>query len=170
MRIASDDGGGWCMSAPDSADLVSLIVKNLATLGRIAASLERAMERDVPILGRGENAAVMVAGLIENYYTCLETIFLRISQFFENNLREKRWHMDLLERMTLRIEGVRIPAVSEANYGNLMELLKFRHFRRYYFDLEYDWDLMDFLVKKTRDAHGLASADLGHFIEFLKKL
>jgi Uri superfamily endonuclease len=79
------------------------------------------------------NAALIVAGLLDNYYTCLETVFLRISHFFENELSSDHWHSDLLEKMTIRIEGVRIPAVSESNQGNLIELLKFRHFRRYYF-------------------------------------
>ena len=158
------------MNGPDSTDLISLIGKNLATLDRIAGSLEHAVEHDAPALGRSENAAVMVAGLIENYYTCLETIFLRVSQFFENNLDAERWHMDLLERMTRQVEGVRLAAVSAANYGNLLELLKFRHFRRYYFDLEYDWDRLDFLVKKARIAHPRVKDDLGSFVVFLKSL
>ena len=33
----------------------------------------------------------------ENYCTCLETIFLRISQHFENRLDPARWHNDLLQ-------------------------------------------------------------------------
>ena len=43
-------------------------------------------------LGRTPISALIVAGLLENYYTCLETIFLRISQSFENNLNSARWH------------------------------------------------------------------------------
>jgi hypothetical protein len=72
--------------------------------------------------------------------------------------------------MTLRIEGVRIPAVSEENYGALLELQKFRHFRRYYFELEYDWDRIDFLLKKLKDAHPVAMADLRRFQDFLRAL
>jgi hypothetical protein len=97
-------------------------------------------------------------------------VFLRISQFFENTLDPERWHTDLLEKMTLQIEGVRLPAVSQSNYTNLMELLKFRHFRRYYFELEYDWDRLDFLVKKMQAAHPGVTKDLERFIVFLDQL
>ncbi|MCX7023676.1 MAG: hypothetical protein NT080_03550 [Spirochaetes bacterium] len=72
--------------------------------------------------------------------------------------------------MTFRIESVRIPAVSESNYGPLLELQIFRHFRRYYFELEYDWDRIDSLVKKLKTAHPVAVADLRVFREFLGKI
>ena len=74
----------------------------------------------------------------EFLYTCLETIFLRISQSFENRLEPARRHNDLLRKMTLEVEGVRAAAVSEEAFFPLFELLKFRHFKRYYFDLESD--------------------------------
>ena len=72
--------------------------------------------------------------------------------------------------MRISIDGVRIPAVSEGNYPALLELLKFRHFRRYYFELEYDWDRLDFLLKKLDRAHPLAVDDLRRFIAFLHAL
>lgn len=37
----------------------------------------------------------------------LSTLFLRISQFFENSLESSRWHTDLLDKMTLHITGIR---------------------------------------------------------------
>jgi hypothetical protein len=72
--------------------------------------------------------------------------------------------------MTIQIEGVRIPAVSESNQGNLIELLKFRHFRRYYFEVEYDWDRLDFLVRKLEQAHPMVQADMERFLKFLRAL
>ena len=72
--------------------------------------------------------------------------------------------------MTIHIEGVRIPAVSESNQGNLIELLKFRHFRRYYFEVEYDWDRLDFLVRKLEQAHPMVQADMERFLKFLRAL
>lgn len=41
---------------------------------------------------------------------------------------------------------------------------------RYYFDLDYDWDRLDFLRKKLDQAHPAAVADLGVFMEFLRAL
>jgi hypothetical protein len=72
--------------------------------------------------------------------------------------------------MRIKIDGVRAPAASEACYPALLELLKFRHFRRYYFEPEYDWDRIDFLLKKLDQAHPVALADLGRFVEFLVAL
>ena len=72
--------------------------------------------------------------------------------------------------MTIQIEGIRIPVVSESNHGNLLELLKFRHFRRYYFETEYDWDRLDFLVKKLTQAHPIVTEDLNRFLSFLRSL
>ena len=158
------------MSDPLLAELKASIRKNLGTLERQVESLQAALDRDLALLGRTQNAALIVAGLLENYYTCLETAFLRISQFFENTLDPERWHTDLLEKMTLHIEGVRVPAVSQANYPHLLELLKFRHSQRYYFELEYDWDRLDFLVKKMKQAHPGVIQDLERFISFLDQL
>jgi len=39
-----------------------------------------------------KSTGLAAAGLLENYYTCAETIFVRISQFFENSLSKERWH------------------------------------------------------------------------------
>ena len=115
-------------------------------------------------------SALIVAGLLENYYTCLETIFLRVSQSFENSLDSARWHNDLLRKMTLEIEGVRAAAVSEEAFSPLFELLKFRHFKRYYFELEYDWERLDFLVSKLRGVHPLVTRDLERFVRFAREL
>ena len=59
--------------------------------------------------------------------------------------------------MTLEIQDVRAAAVSEEALPALSELLRFRHFKRYYFELEYDWDRLDFLVAKLRQAHPLVT-------------
>jgi hypothetical protein len=158
------------MSDPRNAELAAVIEKQIRLAQSIRSAIAQAMEHDVPLLGRTGNAAILVAGLIENYYTCLETAWQKISQRFENHLESGRWHAELLDKMRIRIDGLRIPAVSEENYPALLELLKFRHFRRYYFELEYDWDRIDFLLKKLGQAHDLAIADLRSFIAFLKTL
>jgi len=42
--------------------------------------------------------------------------------------------------MNVPVEGVRIAAISDENYPRLYELLRFRHFRRNYFEMDYDWE------------------------------
>lgn len=153
-----------------AAELRGIIDRHTRKLEHIFSSIEHVYGDELEKVGKTERSALMVAGLLENYYTCLETIFLRISQFFENNLKPDRWHTDLLEKMTLNIEGIRQSVVSAENYTRLMELLKFRHFRRYYFELEYDWDRLEFLRKKLEQAHPVVLADLVKFNAFLTAL
>ena len=151
-------------------ELVALIGAHRRRLEAVYRSMESALDGEIVQLGKTPMSALIVAGLLENYYTCLETIYLRISQSFENKLDPARWHNDLLQKMTLEIEGVRTAAVSEATFSPLFELLKFRHFKRYYFELEYDWDRLDFLVTKLRQVHPLVTRDLERFVRFASAL
>jgi hypothetical protein len=140
--------------------LRAIIAESRGQLDELHRAVKQVYEDDLPKIGRSNRSALMVAGLLENYYTCLETLFIRIAQTFENYLSPARWHTDLLERMALSIEGVRIAAVSRENQSRLTELLKFRHFRRYYFELEYDWDRLAFLRKILDQAHPIVLRDL----------
>ncbi len=65
---------------------------------------------------------------------------------------------------------IRTSAVSDESFPALLELLKFRHFKRYYFDLEYDWDRLDFLLLKLHKVHPMVKRDLNRFIEFLEAI
>ncbi|MDD9984026.1 MAG: hypothetical protein OXU81_22160 [Gammaproteobacteria bacterium] len=147
-------------------ELVAVIQAHRRRLEAVCRSMESALDGEIVQLGKTPMSALIVAGLLENYYTCLATIFLRISQSFENKLDPARWHNDLLQKMTLEIEGVRTAAVSEETFSPLFELLKFRHFKRYYSELEYDWDRLDFLVTKLRQVHPLVTRDLERFVRF----
>ncbi len=128
------------------------------------------LEGDYKRLGKSQTSAIIVAEVLTDVYTCLETLFLRISQYFENNLTSSRWHADLLQKMTLRLEGIREPVISDETYYLLNELLKFRHFRRYYFEFEYDWDKLDFLLKKYEQLRERISGELQAFDDFLENV
>lgn len=107
--------------------------------------------------------AIVIAEILANYYTCLETVFLRISQFFENSLSSDRWHQDLLDKMTLEIEAVRPRVLSDVAHVALRELMRFRHFKRYYLEFDYDWDRLQFLQRKLAIARQQVRADLDAF-------
>ena len=151
-------------------ELAAVVGAHVRRIEVVHGAVENALDNEIARLGKTPVSALIIAGLLENYYTCLETIFLRISQHFENRLDSARWHNDLLEKMTLEIEGVRVAAVSEAAFSPLFELLKFRHFKRYYFELEYDWDRLDFLVIKLRQVHPLVMRDLARFLRFMSAM
>lgn len=161
--------GKWYMNTK-ILELISLLNKNAARLDKTVASMNSVYSHDLPKIGKTGTSALMVAGLLENYYTCLETMLFRIAQFFETALDQTQWHKDLLEKMTVSVEGVRIAAVSDDNYPRLLELLKFRQFRRYYFEMEYDWDRLEYLRKKLLEAHPQVLTDISHFTDFLKSI
>ncbi|PTN36734.1 hypothetical protein [Desulfonatronum sp. SC1] len=51
--------------------------------------------------------AVFLSEIFVNTYTCLETLFFRISQFFGNSFPQEQWRRDLLDKMRLRIPDIR---------------------------------------------------------------
>jgi hypothetical protein len=118
----------------------------------------------------GTDEAMVVAQSLSNYYTCLETLFLRISQFFENGLDSNRWHQSLLEKMILEIPDCRPRIISDSTHRTLCEFLKFRHFTRYYFELDYDWDKLRYLIKKFNDVHVVLRNEILAFDAFLSAL
>ena len=74
---------------------------------------------------------------------------------------------DLLEKMTLRVEGLRDPVISDRTQAMLSEIMKFRHFRRYYFEIEYDWDKLTYLQKKFAEIRPRVEQELQDFKVFL---
>lgn len=76
--------------------------------------------------------AIIFSDIVVTFYTCLETIFVRVCQYFENSLQPSQWHKDVLRKMTLAVEGIREPLISRETYRMLDELRRFRHFKRYY--------------------------------------
>lgn len=150
--------------------LISEIEKGCTVLGRITDFYEGYIAQTQNARDRTPEQAIVLADVFASYYTCLETIFLRISQFFENSLAADRWHQDLLHKMTLRIESVREAVLAEATAASLQELLKFRHFKRDYFEFEYDWDRLEFVRKKFDQVRPLVRTDLNRFLGFLRDM
>jgi hypothetical protein len=72
--------------------------------------------------------------------------------------------------MTLHLEGVRSAVISDASYRDLLELMKFRHFRRYYFELDYDWAKLEFLQTVYERVHQQVPDELRAFQDFLREL
>ena len=159
------------MRSTDSvANLLARIDRANGLLQRIVDEYSGFLEGDFRLLGRKNTSVIVIANLMVDYYTCAETLFLRISQFFENDLDGNRWHSDLLEKMLLQIDGVRDPVIGEETAQQLGELMRFRHFRRFYFELKYDWDKLDYLQGVFGKITELLPADLARFELFLQGL
>ena len=113
---------------------------------------------------------VILAEIIADFYTCLETAFVRISKLFENNLEKNKWHSNLLDRMIIDIPGVRKALLTDRSYDLLKEIMHFRHFKTYYFELEYDKDRIAYIEKKYTAAVPLVLKELELYTTFLNKL
>jgi hypothetical protein len=72
--------------------------------------------------------------------------------------------------MTLKIEPVRPQVISQPVKEDLVELMRFRHFRRYYFGTAYDWERLDALVTRCNRVHPILLADVRGFPGFLNTL
>ena len=90
-----------------SRELGALVRAHQQRLEAVRRSIEQALGDEIIRLGKTPRSALIIARLLENYYTCLETILLRISQHFENRLDPARWHNDLLQKMTLETRFTR---------------------------------------------------------------
>jgi hypothetical protein len=146
------------------------IHKTVNLLDQINDFYQKVQKHELPLLGKTQSTAFIFAQVVENFYTCLETLFLRISQYFENSLDAEKWHADLLNKMTLQIENVRKQVISDKTYNLLVEIMRFRHFKRYYFELEYDWDKLDYICHKYEEADRLIRIDLAKFTDFIDHL
>ncbi len=150
--------------------LIGEIEKTVSLLEEVRSFYVGIQQNELQQLGKTRATALIVAQVLENYYTCLETLFLRISQYFENSLLKNKWHSDLLDKMILDIEGIRPSVLSSKTYKNLRELMRFRHFKRYYFELDYDWKKLDYLIVCMEETDAQIDAELNNFKHLLAAL
>ena len=155
-------------------DSITVLLAELRRVSSVLSDIHTRLEtfrgKELSLLGRTQVSAVFIAQVLDNYYAALETLFLRISQFFENNLATDRWHADLLNKMVLFIPGTREPVISEESARLLQELLRFRHFKRYYNELDFNWLKLDYLMTVYERARPLVQRDLLAFSDFLARL
>ncbi|RZB38546.1 MAG: hypothetical protein SRB2_00294 [Desulfobacteraceae bacterium Eth-SRB2] len=153
-----------------AAELMGELEKTLKILKKIDSFYNDFKNQDLKHIGKTTTTAIVMAEIFVDFFTCVETLFIRISRFFENSLQSEKWHSDLLHKMTLEIINIRPAVISDETFSILKELLKFRHFRRYYFDFEYDWEKIDFLEAKYNQVYKMLKRDLLKFHEFLVQI
>lgn len=154
----------------DLRELSGEIRRHLTVSAELLAALRRVIAEDLPKIGRTTTTSLAVAGLVENYYTALETVLFRVAQNFGNNLDRERWHSDLLQRMTIAVPDVRPAVISRETFAMLDELMRFRHFKRYYFQLDFDWNRLDYLAGLLERVHPVVTSELETFDRFVGEL
>ena len=140
----------------------------LPVLDRINRFYDRFQQRSAA--RQSTENAIIVSDVFVSFYTCIETAFLRISQFFENALDDSRWHEQLLRAMTRTIPSVRERVISDASYTSLSEIRWFRHFKRYYFSFDHDWERLELVRSKYLACRTPVRAELAAYSASLQRL
>ena len=156
-------------SADRIAALAAELDATLPVLDRINGFYDR-FHRLPAAVERSTENAIIVSDVMVSFYTCLETAFLRISQFFENALDGARWHEQLLRAMIWTVPDVRDRVISDATLAALSELRRFRHFKRYYFAFDYDWEQLELVRSKYLACRRQVHAELAAYSAYLRRL
>jgi hypothetical protein len=118
-----------------------------------------------------EETLIVVAYYLHNLYCAFESIFQRIAEVFGNQISDQAgWHVELLRRMTLEIEGLRPRLLSDDAYDALDELRRFRHLFRSAYRLHLDADRLALVHRKARVLDQIYRADVERFLAFLDSL
>jgi hypothetical protein len=147
----------------------------LAVLEREAGQLRKVAERNKQAADRLEAGArewmdyVVVAHTLHNLYCIMESYCLRIAKFFENEIGEESWHRDLLQRMTLDIEGLRPALFLREEADAIDELRGFRHLYRNLYDKDIEPGKIDALQTRLPGLLSMYFAAHGRFTRFLEE-
>ncbi|MDD4309234.1 MAG: hypothetical protein PHO32_02540 [Candidatus Cloacimonetes bacterium] len=155
---------------PDVAVLIAQAENSLEIIRQNFAFYNGFIANEYKSLGKSTISAMVLSQVFVDFYTCVETFMFRVSQEFENNLKKEQWHKDLLQKMSLLIPNIRPVLLSKTTSQLLSELLQFRHFRRYYFDFDYDWEKLELIERKYIQVQPLLIADFQNFISFLQEI
>lgn len=158
------------MRKSDTRLLIGEIRESLEALDKIGATYDRYVVEFSDPQRRDARNAIVLSEVLTTTYTCLETIFFRISRLFENHLEDERWHKELLHKMRIEIPGVRKAVISGESFQFLDELRRFRHFRRYYYAMDYDWKRLEFLRSVYEQLRPAIRNELDQYMIFLNTL
>ena len=150
--------------------LVGEIRESQSVLERLQGLYESYADQFADPSQRDVRDAVLLAEILCNTYTCVETILFRIARQFENHLDPQQWHKELLPKMRVEVPGVRKAVLSRETYRLLDELRRFRYFKRYYYEFDYDWRRLEYLRSVYDQVVPLIGADLQGYVDFLLAL
>ena len=101
---------------------------------------------------------------IHNLYSAFEQLFETVVHYFENRIEEERYHIDLLRRTRLEIDGIRPALVSDEAFVLLDELRRFRHFFRHAYTAGLNPENLADLLSKTERLRPVHRRDVAEFL------
>ncbi|HAG52124.1 MAG TPA: hypothetical protein DHU69_01965 [Deltaproteobacteria bacterium] len=117
---------------------------------------------------RGKAAVESLGYQLHNLYCAFEDLFKIVAATFENHIEDKnRYHLELLKRMAIPIEGVRPALLSQKNYTLLDNLRSFRHFFRHAYSYELDERKVRIVLEDAVKLSELYEIDVKSFLDSL---
>lgn len=116
-------------------DAASLLVLDLREQWRVIEAVYGRVE-DRAQSGSEPASVEALAYQLHNLYGTFEQLFELIARAFENQIDGRRYHVDLLRRMRMEIEGMRPRLISDEIERDLNELRAFRHLFRHAYGVQ----------------------------------
>lgn len=109
-----------------------------------------------------------MGSVLHDFYCAVERIFERIGNNIDGELPQGNdWHIQLLEKMAIPIEGIRRSVVTSESLENLREILAFRHIFRNVYGFELKWERFRHLVKELPEVTERFEEDIKKFLSSL---
>jgi len=114
---------------------------------------------------KGKAATESIGYQLHNLYCAFEDLFEIVAKTFENNIHDKgRYHLELLKRMTLAIEGVRPSLLSQEVFVLLDNLRAFRHFFRHAYSYDLDERKVRIVLSDAEKLRKFYQDDISKFL------
>ncbi|MBI5409214.1 MAG: hypothetical protein HZA14_07600 [Nitrospirae bacterium] len=141
--------------------LKAQVVNELEKLKKLLAEAGDSIKR------KESNINVRAGGsILHDFYTGVENIFHAIASIVDERIPSGiSWHIELLNQMTLNLEGLRTPVISKETAKMLEEYLRFRHLFRKRYGFELDWNNIKKLLRKLKQVYNALERDLKAALE-----
>ncbi|MDO8445648.1 MAG: hypothetical protein Q7T53_06050 [Deltaproteobacteria bacterium] len=119
---------------------------------------------------RGKAGLESIGYQLHNLYCAFEDLFKIVAESFENHIQDKaKYHMELLKRMRVSIEGVRPPLLTQESYLLLNNLRSFRHFFRHAYSYEIDARKVRIVLEDVDKLRDIFKRDVEDFMKSLTR-
>jgi hypothetical protein len=103
--------------------------------------------------------------ILHSFYNGIENILVLIFKHYDGQLlKSYKWHVELLDKAFMSKEN-RKQIFNIEIKEKLEEYLKFRHFVRYAYGFQLDWERMEKLVKGVKIFWATVKENINNFIE-----
>jgi len=115
---------------------------------------------------RKDKAAMESVGYqLHNLYCAFEDLFKIVAETFENNIQDKsKYHIEILKRMAISIEGVRPRLLSQECFLLLDNLRSFRHLFRHAYSYELDERKLKIVMDDAFSLRMIFRSDIDAFL------